>query len=75
MCNAELSLTTFEWQNLDEPVLDVHRPKHSCVNWDTMTSSILHRVVRDSELTRLQKPTAKRGVDYDVAIYHYLGLL
>lgn len=62
MCRGELSLTTFEWgQTEEEPILDTHRPVHSCVDWEMFTESLKPRVVSEEELLRLKNPNFKSG--------------
>ncbi|KAF2234815.1 hypothetical protein EV356DRAFT_501411 [Viridothelium virens] len=56
LCHADTSLTTFQWETAAEPVLDLYRPIHACVNWPQFEASFRHRVVDEQELARLKNP-------------------
>jgi len=57
MCHGDGSITTFQWSPVSpKPMLDLNRPSHQCINWDTLKESLKDRVVRVQELSELVNP-------------------
>lgn len=57
MCHTDLSLTTFKWDRPNKPMLDTKRPIHMCADWQTLMSSMRHRLVTSEEVRSMQNPT------------------
>ncbi|KAH8726596.1 hypothetical protein GQ44DRAFT_705204 [Phaeosphaeriaceae sp. PMI808] len=57
LCHADGSLTTFKWSpSATKPMLDLTRPAHKCVNWNTLTESLQDRFVGQDEMDHMTKP-------------------
>lgn len=57
MCHADLSLTTFTWnETKTKPMFDARRSVHTCVDWDQLLDSTRGRVVSEEEIGRLVNP-------------------
>ena len=57
LCHADGSLTTFKWSSTAaKPMLDLTRPVHKCVNWNTLTDSLQDRIVGQEEMDLMTNP-------------------
>ena len=57
MCHADTSsLTSFQWNEKEKPMLNSKRVPHRCVDWDQLIASSKHRVVSREEVASLINP-------------------
>lgn len=57
MCHADLSLTTFKWnETKTKPMFDGSRSVHTCVDWGQLLASTKDRLVSEEEIGRLVNP-------------------
>ena len=62
LCHGDGSLTTFKWSpSASKPMLDLTRPAHTCVNWNSLTASVENRVVKQEEIDRMTNPLFSDG--------------
>lgn len=62
MCHADLSLTTFKWnETKTKPMFDAWGSVHTCVDWEQLLASTKDRHVSEEEIGRLVNPL--RGWD------------
>ena len=61
VCHADASLTTFKWHTAKtRPMFNASESVHSCVDWDTLMTSVADRVVGEEEILRLDNPLMNR---------------
>ncbi|MCJ1311319.1 hypothetical protein MMC25_004990 [Agyrium rufum] len=62
MCHADLSLTTFNWnETTPKPMFTVGGSIHTCVDWTDLQDSLADRLVSDDEVSSLVNPIWNAG--------------